>query len=126
MGMFSPFEYDHTTPKVALFQIGCFITAVFGLCAVVATSYPDKQSAPREFEGGLEAELGGPTAVRVCEIQRILLEGTQANITAGTYGWRRITISESSRFLVHTQMRLLAKIEMKVTAPAGYMDNGMK
>jgi hypothetical protein len=28
-------------------------------------TYPDKPSAPREFEGGLENELGGPNAVRV-------------------------------------------------------------
>lgn len=63
--MFTPYEYTHTTPGVAIFQIGCFITAVFGLMAVVRLNYPDKQSAPRDFEGGLEAELGGPTAVRV-------------------------------------------------------------
>lgn len=63
--MFTPYEYTHTAPGKAIFQIGCFITAVFGLCAVVKMSYPDKQSAPREFEGGLEAELGGPGAVRV-------------------------------------------------------------
>ena len=31
-------------------------------------TYPDKQSAPREFEGGLERELGGPGALRVSHL----------------------------------------------------------
>ena len=65
LGMFSPHEYTHTKPGKGLFQIGCFVAAVFGLCGIVAKTYPDKQSAPREFEGGLERELGGPNAVRV-------------------------------------------------------------
>jgi hypothetical protein len=63
--MFSPEEYTHTTPGKGLVQIGCFITAALGLCGVVSLFYPDKASAPREFEGGLEKELGGPGAVRV-------------------------------------------------------------
>lgn len=42
-----------------------FVGAVFGLCGVVSVLYPDKASTPREFEGGLEKELGGPNAVRV-------------------------------------------------------------
>lgn len=65
MGMFSLEEYTHTTPRKGLFQIACFITAVLGLCTAVAITYPDKPSAPREFEGGLEEELGGPGAIRV-------------------------------------------------------------
>jgi len=64
LGIFSPYEYTHTKPGMGAFQLGCFITAVFGLCGVVAMYYPDKPSAPREFEGGLEKELGGPEAVR--------------------------------------------------------------
>ena len=63
--MFSPEEYTHTKPGKGLFQLGCFVAAVFGLCGVVAMTYPDRPSAPREFEGGLERELGGPNAVRV-------------------------------------------------------------
>jgi NADH dehydrogenase (ubiquinone) 1 beta subcomplex subunit 8 len=63
--MFSPEEYTHTKPGKGLFQIGCFVAAVFGLCGVVSMTYPDKPSAPREFEGGLERELGGPNALRV-------------------------------------------------------------
>lgn len=69
LGMFSLEEYTHSTPGKAVFQIGCFVAAVFALCGVVALYYPDKPSAPREFEGGLERELGGPTAVRVSSIK---------------------------------------------------------
>lgn len=65
LGMFSPEEYTHQKPGTAALQLGLFVASVFGLCAVVGVLYPDKQSVPREFEGGLERELGGPTAVRV-------------------------------------------------------------
>lgn len=65
MGMFSVYEYTYTTPGKAIFQIGCFVATVFGLSGLVMLSYPDKPSVPREFEGGLEKELGGPLAVRV-------------------------------------------------------------
>lgn len=63
--MFSPEEYTHVKPGKGLFQIGCFIAAVFTLCGVVGYNYPDRQSYPKEYEGGLERELGGPNAVRV-------------------------------------------------------------
>ncbi|KAF4635188.1 hypothetical protein G7Y89_g2914 [Cudoniella acicularis] len=63
LGMFSPEEYTHVKPGKGLFQLGCFVAAVFTLCGVVGVYYPDKPSAPREFEGGLEKELGGPNAV---------------------------------------------------------------
>ena len=46
-------------------MVGTFIAAVLGLSSVVYMNYPDKPSYPREFEGGLERELGGPGAVRV-------------------------------------------------------------
>ena len=65
LGMFSPEEYTHVSSGTALFQLGCFVAAVFGLCGVVYIFYPDTPAAPREFEGGLERELGGPEAVRV-------------------------------------------------------------
>ncbi|ESZ99514.1 hypothetical protein SBOR_0079 [Sclerotinia borealis F-4128] len=64
LGMFSPEEYTHQKPGIAGLQLGAFVVAVLGLCTVVGVMYPDKQSVPREFEGGLERELGGPTAVR--------------------------------------------------------------
>jgi NADH dehydrogenase (ubiquinone) 1 beta subcomplex subunit 8 len=65
MGLFSTEEYTHAKPSTAFFQLGCFVTAVFGLCGVVYMFYPDTPTVPREFEGGLERELGGPEAVRV-------------------------------------------------------------
>lgn len=34
------------------------------MLTVVSTYYPDRPSVPRTFPGGLEAELGGPNAVR--------------------------------------------------------------
>ncbi|KAI1007954.1 hypothetical protein K3495_g272 [Podosphaera aphanis] len=64
LGMFSPYEYTHVKPKTAFIQVGYFIVSVLGMMGVVSLCYPDKQSAPREFEGGLEKELGGPNAVR--------------------------------------------------------------
>lgn len=76
LGIFSPEEYTHQKVGTAGFQFGLFILSVLGLCTVVGMMYPDKQSAPREFEGGLERELGGPTAVRVsygiCEFHELL------------------------------------------------------
>jgi len=64
LGMFSLEEYTHTPPGKGLFQVACFIAVVLGLSGAVAMTYPDRPSAPREFEGGLEKELGGPAAVR--------------------------------------------------------------
>jgi hypothetical protein len=64
--MFSLEEYTHTPPGKGLMQLGLFIAAVFGLCGVVYQFYPDKPSYPREFPDGLEAELGGSRALRVC------------------------------------------------------------
>ena len=65
LGMFSPYEYTHTTSARAVFQIGCFIATIFSLAVVVSYVYPDKPSVPRTFPGGLDVELGGPGAVRV-------------------------------------------------------------
>lgn len=45
--------------------MGTFIASVLGLCGVVSLYYPDKISVPKTYEDGLEAELGGPAAVRV-------------------------------------------------------------
>lgn len=65
--MFSPEEYTHVKPATGAFQLGCFIATTFAFMGVVYQFYPDKASTPREFEGGLERELGGPTAIRVCK-----------------------------------------------------------
>lgn len=63
--MFSPYEYTWISPGKGLAQVGAFIVAFVGVCWVVGQVYPDKPSFPREFEGGLERELGGAGAVRV-------------------------------------------------------------
>lgn len=63
--MFTLHEYTHVKPGTALKQIGCFVVAVVGLVWAVGKTYPDRPSAPREFDGGLEQEYGGPRAVRV-------------------------------------------------------------
>ncbi|PQE10115.1 hypothetical protein CJF31_00004062 [Rutstroemia sp. NJR-2017a BVV2] len=65
LGIFSPEEYTWVSPGKGALQLGAFVLATFGLCGVVMMFYPDRPSAPREFPGGLEAELGGPNAVRV-------------------------------------------------------------
>ncbi|KAF8254085.1 NADH:ubiquinone oxidoreductase subunit [Wilcoxina mikolae CBS 423.85] len=64
LGRFTPEEYTWTTPGKGLFQIGCFITTVFGLMGVVYMFYPDKPAIPRTFpHRGLEKALGGPGSV---------------------------------------------------------------
>ena len=66
LGMFSPFEYTWvgSTGKATLL-IGCFVATICTGVTVVYFSYPDLKSYPREFEGGLERELGGSGAWRV-------------------------------------------------------------
>ncbi|OIW34266.1 hypothetical protein CONLIGDRAFT_650833 [Coniochaeta ligniaria NRRL 30616] len=64
MGLFTPYEYTWVPPAKGLFQVGCFVAVFVGLCYTVKAFYPDKKSYPREFEGGLERELGGAGAIR--------------------------------------------------------------
>jgi NADH dehydrogenase (ubiquinone) 1 beta subcomplex subunit 8 len=68
MGALSLHDYDHFTPGWGAVLMGGFIVSVLGLCGVVSLYYPDKISVPKTYEGGLEAELGGPRAVRVSSI----------------------------------------------------------
>jgi NADH dehydrogenase (ubiquinone) 1 beta subcomplex subunit 8 len=63
--VFSPEQYTHVKPAKGFFLLGCWVTALLGLCGVVSFYYPDKQSVPRTFPDGLERELGGPNAVPV-------------------------------------------------------------
>jgi NADH dehydrogenase (ubiquinone) 1 beta subcomplex subunit 8 len=74
MGIFSPHEYTWVSSKTAFAQLGAFVVVVLGVCWVVGRMYPDKPSFPREFEGGMERELGGSGAVRVstfcCNLER--------------------------------------------------------
>ncbi len=65
LGMFSPEEYTHFKPGKGFFLLGCWISSVLGLCAIVNFTYPDKPSATRTFPGGLDRELGGEGAVLV-------------------------------------------------------------
>lgn len=53
-----------TPAKGALMWAG-FISIVLGLSYAVKATYPDRPSAPKEYVDGLEAELGGPGALRV-------------------------------------------------------------
>ncbi|KAK1753344.1 putative NADH:ubiquinone oxidoreductase 20.1kD subunit [Echria macrotheca] len=64
MGMFSPYEYTWTTAGKGALQIGAFVAVFLSVIYAVKLTYPDKPSYPREFEGGLEKELGGAGAVR--------------------------------------------------------------
>merc|ERR1712224_474147 len=64
LGMFSPYDYTWTTPGPGLIMMGTFVATFLGVCGVVYMNYPDKVAYPREFEAGLERELGGPGAVR--------------------------------------------------------------
>ncbi|KAI0903253.1 hypothetical protein F4823DRAFT_619335 [Ustulina deusta] len=64
LGMFSPHEYTWVSSRTAFAQLGVFIAVFMGVCWVIGRLYPDKPSFPREFEGGLERELGGPGATR--------------------------------------------------------------
>ncbi|KAI2626351.1 hypothetical protein GGS21DRAFT_270306 [Xylaria nigripes] len=64
LGMFTPHDYTWVGPRKAFAQVGTFIAVFLGVCWVVGRVYPDKPSFPREFEGGLQRELGGPGAVR--------------------------------------------------------------
>jgi NADH dehydrogenase (ubiquinone) 1 beta subcomplex subunit 8 len=64
LGIFSPWDYTWTTTGPGLVMIGTFIATVLGVSGVVYFNYPDRIAYPREFEAGLERELGGPGAVR--------------------------------------------------------------
>ncbi|MCJ1309484.1 hypothetical protein MMC25_003144 [Agyrium rufum] len=64
LGMFSPEEYTWVSAGKGALQMGCFITAVLGLCGLVSVLYPDSPTVPRTFEDGLDRELGGPGALK--------------------------------------------------------------
>jgi NADH dehydrogenase (ubiquinone) 1 beta subcomplex subunit 8 len=64
LGIFSPYEYTWVKSGKGLFQIGCFVALFLTVVYGVKLTYPDRVSYPREFEGGLERELGGAGALR--------------------------------------------------------------
>ncbi|KAJ2904810.1 nadh:ubiquinone oxidoreductase subunit [Zalerion maritima] len=64
IGILSPHLYTWTTTGKGLLQIGTFIATFLGLCGCVYYTYPDRVSYPKEYENGLQRELGGPGAMR--------------------------------------------------------------
>lgn len=68
LGMFSTYEYTWTKAGPGIIMFGTFVVAFLGVSGIVYLTYPDRKTSPREFEGGLERELGGPGAKRVCSI----------------------------------------------------------
>lgn len=81
--MFSLYEYTWVTPGKAWLQIGTFVAVFLSVCYVSKLTYQDRVSYPREFEGGLEKELGGRGAVRVsfCARPVLLQQSCHANIS---------------------------------------------
>ena len=65
MGIFSLEEYTVMTGKMGMAMWAFFLGCVGTLSFSVYATYPDRPSAPRTFEGGLEEELGGSGAPRV-------------------------------------------------------------
>lgn len=48
-------------------MVGTFLAVFFSVSGVIYLNYPDRPAYPREYEGGLERELGGPGAMRVSD-----------------------------------------------------------
>lgn len=67
-------------------MIASFIAAFAAVSGLVYLNYPDKAAFPREFEGGLERELGGPSAVRVRLPRHILSDMLLIQIQARMEG----------------------------------------
>ncbi|ETI28548.1 hypothetical protein G647_00998 [Cladophialophora carrionii CBS 160.54] len=65
LGVFSLHDYTFMSTSRGLLLWAGFISAVLGVYYGVSATYPGKPSAPKEYEGGLFEELGGPGAVRV-------------------------------------------------------------
>ena len=64
LGRFALEDYTHMTPSKALVMWGGFIGIVMALYFGTSLVMPDRPSAPREYEGGLDRELGGKGALR--------------------------------------------------------------
>lgn len=65
LGIFTPYEYTWVSPRKGLLQLGMFVAAFLSVCYAIKLTYPDVPSYPKEFEGGLERELGGSGGIRV-------------------------------------------------------------
>ncbi|EHY54771.1 hypothetical protein HRR83_004100 [Exophiala dermatitidis] len=75
LGMFALEDYNHMTPARGLLLWAGFISVILGLSYAVTVTYPGKPSAPKEYPGGLDRELGGPGAVRAFQTGDEVTEG---------------------------------------------------
>lgn len=66
LGRFSPYPYTHFSSQRGLVLWAGFLGCIATLSGAVYLTYPDRPSFPKEYADGLEAELGGPHALRVC------------------------------------------------------------
>lgn len=64
LGIFSLEEYTVMSGRQGTIMWAFFLSCVGALSFAVYATYPDKPSAPKTYEGGLEAELGGSGALR--------------------------------------------------------------
>ncbi|PSR81299.1 hypothetical protein BD289DRAFT_462175 [Coniella lustricola] len=64
LGMFTPHAYTWVTPRKGFMQVGVFLAALATVLYAVKLTYPDIPAVPREFEAGLDRELGGAGAIR--------------------------------------------------------------
>ena len=76
LGIFSPYEYTWASTGKAVLLFSSFVATLLGGISIVYFTYPDMKSYPREFEDGLERELGGAGAVRVSLYQPMSLDPT--------------------------------------------------
>lgn len=67
LGIFSLEEYNVMSGKMGMVMWGMFLGILGTLSFAVISTYPDRPSAPKEYLGGLEEELGGPGALRVSQ-----------------------------------------------------------
>ncbi|SPN96606.1 uncharacterized protein DNG_00127 [Cephalotrichum gorgonifer] len=68
LGMMSPYEYTWASTRKAAVLFTCFAATLLSGIGLVYLVYPDQKSYPREFEDGLERELGGAGAWRARKV----------------------------------------------------------
>jgi len=65
LGIFATEDYTWTTPGWGAVLFGTFVATFLSVVGVVYMYYPDRPAVPKRYPGGLDRELGGPTAVLV-------------------------------------------------------------
>lgn len=88
LGIFALEDYTHMTTGQGLLLWGGFISCILGITYLVTVNYPGKPSAPTEYPGGLDQELGGAGAVRV---------RSQPCIVTNTRKREKLTISQAHK-----------------------------